>query len=450
LPSRRIGALGATEVVPARALGIDAAVARAVAHAPGLVAAAAGRDGSAARVGEARAALLPRLDFSESFAHGNGPVYVFGARLEQDRLAAADLAFPEVNHPDPVASFRSRFDLTVPVLDTAAWMALRAASYGRDAADAARAAAEAHVVAATVRAYVALLVAGERMRVVEEVRAAARADLGRIEALAGSGLATREHVLGVQAEVADLEAEHRHAEGSLLVARADLVRWIGAEPDAPVVLTTPLGDAVRAQDAVAVEAIEADAVARHPEVRRAAAQAEASGAAHDAALAAFAPTIAARAGWQSVRPGFARDGGAQWDVGVGLRVNLFNGLGDAARLDAAGADARRDAALRDDVQAAVRLGVRRALAQTASASARVEAARRAVDLARAHHDVERARLERGALPASVLARSRAALVAAEVRHIEAQHARWVAEVDLTAARGLLDRNWQFEKSENMP
>jgi len=43
-------------------------------------------------IGEAKAARLPRVDFSEGFTRGNNPVYVFGGLLTQRQFTAGDFA----------------------------------------------------------------------------------------------------------------------------------------------------------------------------------------------------------------------------------------------------------------------------------------------------------------------------------------------------------------------
>jgi outer membrane protein TolC len=56
---------------------------------------------ASAGVREARAPLLPRITFAESFTGGNDPVFVFGARLRQPEFTARDFALNNLStHAD--------------------------------------------------------------------------------------------------------------------------------------------------------------------------------------------------------------------------------------------------------------------------------------------------------------------------------------------------------------
>ena len=57
----------------------------------------------------AKAARMPRVDFSEGFTRGNNPVYVFGGLLTERQFSAGDFALNFLNTPPPLDNFRTQF-----------------------------------------------------------------------------------------------------------------------------------------------------------------------------------------------------------------------------------------------------------------------------------------------------------------------------------------------------
>ena len=57
----------------------------------------------------ARTSLLPQLNFTEDISRGDDPVYAFGMRLRQRQFTQADFALNDLNRPQPIGNFSSRF-----------------------------------------------------------------------------------------------------------------------------------------------------------------------------------------------------------------------------------------------------------------------------------------------------------------------------------------------------
>ena len=81
-------------------LTLAAAIAKARTANPAAGAAHAGEQEAAARVQQAQAGWLPRVDFAEGVQRGDLPVYVFGSLLSQRRFTEANFAIDALNHPD--------------------------------------------------------------------------------------------------------------------------------------------------------------------------------------------------------------------------------------------------------------------------------------------------------------------------------------------------------------
>ncbi len=421
----------------APALTLNDAIDRAVAHDPALRGADAGRRLSRGQVAEARSMLLPRLDATAGGVYTNHPVQAFGLALLQDDLALADMDPAKLTDPDAKGDLTARLDLQANLVDVAAWYALAAAGHGADAAEAARAGAEARLVAQVVGAYHGLQLAVARAKVAGEAVAVAEADVERARAQAAGGSATEADVLGLQAALAALTEDALVARGDAELAAADLDRLLGMETAtaAEHVLTTPLD--APAPVVAATTAPRPD----HPQLREIEAQVEAASSARRRATMAYLPTLGVQASVEGHRAELGQEGGNAWFAGAFLRMNLFAGLGDAARGDMAEANLERAVAARDEVRAGLALALRRAHLAVGQAEGRVRMSTEAVTHARESHRLLRARFENGMAQAADVLRSRSAQLEAEMHLLHAQYARHMAAAALAAADGSLNRTW---------
>ena len=98
-------------------LSLSDAVARGRARNPHVRAEAAAAEEADARLAQARAGYLPRVDLAESWQRGTQPVFVFSSLLSQRRFAAADFALDALNHPDATGNFRTSLSIEQPVFD---------------------------------------------------------------------------------------------------------------------------------------------------------------------------------------------------------------------------------------------------------------------------------------------------------------------------------------------
>src|SRR5512143_4172705 len=81
-----------------------------------------------AGVGKAVSGFLPRVDVSETYMRSDNPVMAFGAKLNQGRFTAADLAVNNLNDPQPIDNFNFRAQLTQPIFNGGKeWVGLKRA-----------------------------------------------------------------------------------------------------------------------------------------------------------------------------------------------------------------------------------------------------------------------------------------------------------------------------------
>src|SRR5690349_3760826 len=93
-------ALVASPLLAQEALTLRQAVDLALHSNPLIAASDAGEKEAEARIREAHAGYLPRLQFSENLQRGNSPVFVFGSLLTQHQFTDANFAIGSLNRPD--------------------------------------------------------------------------------------------------------------------------------------------------------------------------------------------------------------------------------------------------------------------------------------------------------------------------------------------------------------
>lgn len=422
-------------------LTLEEALGLALAQNPSMEAVAAARDASEARRAEARAKLLPRVDYVESVTRSDNPVFVFGTLLTQERFGEENFAIDSLNRPDALNLFRSQLVLEQTVFDGAQnLLGLRRAGLGVDLAQEVGRRAEMDIIFETVRAYYGALVSEENLRVVQSAVDTADADLRRAQSLYDSGLVTEADLLSLRVHRASLLERRIRARNLRDLALAELNVILGEPVERSYRLLTPLEPLPDSMSSATVETWESTAIEQNPDARQKALEERMADVGRRMATYRFLPSVSVNAGWESDRVSFSGDGGTNWMVGVALRLNLFRGLGDRAGLAAAEAELRRARAERRKKESEVRLEVRRAVSDLEAAGESERVTSEAVSQARESHRITQARYEAGLADVTDLLRSQTALVEAEAGHLRAVYEGRLAAVRLELVAGTLERN----------
>jgi outer membrane protein TolC len=154
------------------------------------------------------------------------------------------------------------------------------------------------------------------------------------------------------------------------------------------------------------------------------------------ARAALLPTVGAQAGWELNGPTLAAQR-SSWVVGAEVRVNVFRGFGDSARISAADHARARAAAERERLARRIEVDVRGALAQLAARRAGEDAGRAALTQARESQRIIRDRYESGLATVTDVLRAAEAVLDAESRATTAEMNVILQSVALDRALGRL-------------
>ncbi len=409
-------------------LSLDEAVARARSRHPSAVGAGIAEREAALRVDQARAAFYPRVDATESWQRGNLPVFAFSSLLSQRRFTAQDFNLSTLNNPDPLDNFRAGLSVEQVVFDGAVRPSIRAAELGREAAALRRQQTEQELATQAVDTY-------GRILLFEALGAAARAgveaateDARRAKDRFAVGTATQADVLSIDVHAAAMRERDIEARTEAAISRARLNDLIGAPLDALFVLDSipPI-----ARPTEPVLALEAQALDARPDIRLSTIEQRTAEALIDAARSAFLPQVAFRGGWEWNGATFgSRESG--WLVGTEVRLNVFRGFADRARLKGAEAALERRGQERLRIENAARLDVRAAAARLDAAEARRQVAAAVVSQAVESRRITRDRYDQGLADAAALLQSAQAVLDAEAQEI-------AARVDAVVRRAALDR-----------
>jgi outer membrane protein TolC len=381
-----------------------------------------------ARVQRAQSGFWPRVDVSETVQRGNQPVFVFSSLLSQRRFTAANFAIPTLNHPDPVTNTRTAVALEQPIFDAGLTrLGAQAAKLDREMAIATRDAADQDLAFRSAQAFVRVLELEATVRATDAAVMAAESDRQRARARRDVGLVTEADVLTVDVHLADVRQRQIAAAGDLAVARVQLAQAVGLPLAAAVV---PVRPAPRPEPTDA-DALVREAITTHPQLRQANVQLELADNGRRTARAALWPTVGVQGGWEF---NGATLGAQQssWLIGAEVRVNVFRGFGDTARIAEARHAHVRATAEHERLEQRIEVGVRGALAQLAAARARVEAGSAALTQARESQRIIRDRYESGLATVTDVLRAAEAMLDAESRAT-------TAEMDVILQTVALDR-----------
>ena len=428
------GALMAVTPAHAQApLTLQDAIARATAGNPDMRIAALSRSEAEHRVDQARAGYLPRVDASEVWQRGNQPVFVFGSLLAQRRFTEADFALDALNHPDALDNFRLAVGAEQSVYDGGATRArVRAAELAVALAVSGSAGVRQALAVAATQAYGAVLQAEASRQAADAALEAAAADLRRTTDRRDAGLVTDADVLAVDVHRAMVEEGRLRAVLASDLARADLNRVMGEPLDATFTLA-PLAPSM-ASPVVALPLLEAEALANRPDLQQARLSVDLASTQVAEAKAGYMPQVFAQGGWEANGGSWSARSGS-WGVAAGVRINVFRGFADRARVAEAGEASRRRQLEREQAETSVRLEVRTAASRLESARAREGLARGVVAQATERQRIVRDRYEQGLADVSALLRAAESVVQAEEQQIRARVDVLVTAASLERALG---------------
>jgi len=413
-------------------LSLSEAIARAKAHNPDAGSAAAAEREAAERVTQVRGGYFPRVDVAESWQRGNQPVFVFSSLLAQRQFAAADFALDALNHPAATNNFRAAFTVEQSLFDRTTSANVRAASIARDMAATGRQLVDQDLTTAVTDAFGRVLIAAATARSAAATVETARADRELAGSRRDAGRVTDADVLQLDVYLARTLEQQVQATSDERIARARLNQLMGEPLSTMFSLDlTPPAVAIDITDSVGLEE---EALKNRPEVALAKQQEQLAAATLDAAQAEFLPHVAAQGSWE-LNGAAWNSRSSSWVAGAVVRINVFHGLADKARVAEAREQATHRVLERDKAETLARLDVQIAIARLEAARASEAVGRAAADRARESRRIIRDRYESGLMDAAALLRSADDVQQADALQITARVSVLTATATLRRAIG---------------
>ena len=396
----------------------------------------AGARASETRITQAHAGMLPKVNYSESFARSDNPVFVFSSLLTQHQFGAENFSIGPLNRPDFLNNFQSQLTVDQPIYDAGQTRnAVKSAELAQKMTGEEQRLVQMNVISQAARAYYGAVLAAENLKAAEQAVRSAEADLKRAEAVRAAGMSTDVDVLSIRVHLAAVTEQRIDRAADLDIAKASLNDALGLPLDTPHTLTTPLE--ALALPELALDAMESSASAARPEAQQTRLATSMAHTQADAARGAMLPQVSFRGAFEADRQRFVVRGGVSWLAAISLRWNLFNGSADKARIAETGHLLKRAEFDEQRTDSAIRLQVRRAYAGLKAAQQRIEVARAAVAQAEESLRITQNRYEAGMNNVTDLLRTETAVLESRTRYLAAIHDQRIAATMLELAAGRL-------------
>src|SRR5664279_1022545 len=204
-------------------LSLRDAVRLAIRENKAIAATAAGAQASDARITEARSGRLPKVNYSESFARSDNPVFVFSSLRTQHQFGAENFNIGPLNRPDALNNFQSQLTVDQVLYDAGQTRnSVQSAQLGRKLTAEEQRRVEMEVVAGVARAYYDAVLAVESLKTAELAVRSAEADLQRAADVRAAGVSTDVDVLSIRVHLAAVNEQRIRRAADLDFSKAAL------------------------------------------------------------------------------------------------------------------------------------------------------------------------------------------------------------------------------------
>jgi outer membrane protein TolC len=429
-----MGGLAATAQEP---LTLRKAIDQALGQNPAAAMANAGGQEARSAATMARTQLLPHLNFTEDISRGDDPVYAFGTRLRQRQFTQDDFALNDLNRPQPIGNFATRFSGSWTAFDSfKTQREIRRADLSRASASSSSKAVDQQIVLHVVESYQAVLYAQREIDVAQHEQETAAALQNSVAQHVKAGLAVESDQMSAEVNVAARKEELIAAQGDLELGWAELREAMGA-PELKASELKPIEPHVFSQLALDEEI--ATAAKTRPDLMALAQTQSAQASAVGAARSQFGPSVNAYGNWEEDRGSLGSTGGNNWVAGVQISVDILP-MGKRVQLAQESAAKQRIDAQLSASQQHVRLEVSQAHIHRQTAALSLDTARAAMEQSAESLRILKNRYGAGLATITDLLRAEDAERQSQSMYWKAVYANTMAYAELLYATGTLTPN----------
>ena len=417
-------------------LSLHDAVEQALRQNKSLEASQASSNAAESRIRQARAGMLPKLDYAESLARSDNPVFVFSSLLTQHQFTQDNFSLYPLNRPGFLDNFQTSFTGEQVLFDAGRTRnAVRSAELLHTMTGEDDRQTRIEITFGVVKSYLDAALNREALAAATQAVKSAEADLAQADEIRKTGMSTDADVLSIRVHLARVREQQIRREADLFVAQAALNDALGVPLDKLHELITPLSRVKLSPSRL--QELESGAVANRPEQLRANYAVGVAATQADIARSSLLPKISLRGAFEVDRQQFVGRGGANWLGAVTLNWNVFNGGADKSRIEEENESLLRARAERDRTTSSIRLEVRRAWENLRAAEQQIDVAQSAVAEAEESLRIIQNRFQAGMSTVTDLLRTETAFLESRTRYLEALHDQRLAAVLLDAADGRL-------------
>jgi outer membrane protein TolC len=419
----------------AESLTLEQAVATALENNPGLKAADAQVQAAQAGVLRSSSGFLPKVTLSETYSKTNNPLMVFGTRLNQEIVGAADFDPAAINNPEAIENYNTRLAVMQPVFNGGReYLGVKQARLGRDASLQDRERTRQETVYNVIKAYHSLLLARESHKVALKSLEASTANVKLAEARYRAGAVLQSDLLRAKVQYAEVKEMVTRSDNGTKLAAAGLNFAMGV----PQSREYEIAGALAPQDLKAdVDVLLQDAAVRRPDLLSMGLNRKNAEVSVSQARTDYLPTLnlMGQVDWNSSDP--AGNDARSWAVMAVFQWNLFDGLVTKSKVRESLATAQKVRELEEQTRSAVQLQVRQAYYNLAASEDRIAATSSSVQEAEEGLRIVQKRYEAGMTTFVDVLGAENSLIRARTNALQALYDNNVSLAELKLAVGTL-------------
>ncbi|HTN09260.1 TolC family protein [Agriterribacter sp.] len=167
---------------------------------------------------QSNAGFLPQVNLSYTALATNNPLYVFGFKLQQRTVTAADFNPDKLNHPSGTSDFTTKIEVLQPLINMDAVYMKKSAGVQVESYQLKTKRTKAHLIFETQKAYHQLQMTHQAVAVLEEALSTAKSIYDFTNNRVLQGLIQKSDLLNVEVQVLDMESNLNEAKNNELNA----------------------------------------------------------------------------------------------------------------------------------------------------------------------------------------------------------------------------------------